>query len=110
MACGLSTMHTAPLLPEAPCERDWQALAWQRMTRQRLAHPGWSLDDALREPTVGRVLRLFAAQLARDAEILAQHAERAARYGTPVRHNGFGYVPVPAPTSTTQSTKITKRR
>ena len=71
----------------------------------RAAHPDWTLDDALAHPGVGRVVRGFAAQIERDAKTVERHQQRARRYGQAVQHNGYGYAPVPAPTTTARRGK-----
>lgn len=89
-------MNDTPALVDAPItERDWHAKAWERLRDVRAKRLGWSLDDALAHPTIGGVVRAFAAQLRRQWEVDQLAAAKAARYGQKVHHNGFGYAPVP---------------
>lgn len=84
----------APSLLDAPVsERDWQARAWERMRDIRATRHGWTLDDALAHPVIGRTVRAFAVQLARDHAQALERRERELRYGRKVTHNGYGYRP-----------------
>ena len=94
-----------PLLEHLVTPRDWLARAWERLATYRAAHPDWTLDDALAHPGIGRVVRGFAAQIERDAKTVERHQQRARRYGQAVQHNGYGYAPVPAPTTTARRGK-----
>lgn len=75
-------------------ERDFQARAWERMRDVRATHAGWTLDDALAHPTIGRVVRAFGAQLRQQAAREAVDAEKARKFGRKVEWNGYGYKPV----------------
>ena len=84
-------MSTAALLDAPITERDWQQRAWERLRDVRAKRLGWTLEDALADPVVGRVVRGLAAQLRRDAEAAAAARRKAARFGHPVTWNGYGY-------------------
>lgn len=85
------------LLDACATERDFQALAWQRMRRHAqagtLQHMG--LDAALAHPRVGAVLRAFAAQLRHQNDRDRAERQRAERWGQRVQSNGYGMRPVP---------------
>lgn len=92
MACAAADS----LALDAPVtERDWHALAWQRLHDVRAKHQGWTLDDALAHRVVGPVVRGYAASLRRAFEADQVRAEKEARYGRKVFHNGYGMAPVP---------------
>ena len=83
-------------LIEAPItDRDWQALAWERMRDVRLKRQGWTLDQALAHQTIGKVVRAFGAQLKRQWEADQLADSKAAKFGRKVQFNGYGYAPVP---------------
>ena len=91
---------TLPLIDAAVTPHDWQARAFERLQASRPRLHDRTLDQALADAVLGRVIRAFAAQLQRNAEAAAKREARAARFGTPVQFNGFGYVPVHKPGST----------
>lgn len=82
------------LIPTDPTERDWHARAWERLRDVRAKHLDWTLDDALRHPTIGPVIRGFAAQLRRQHINQQEIARKEARFGRKVEWNGYGYKPV----------------
>lgn len=89
-------MNTTPDLVEALItDRDWQARAWERMRDVRAKRQGWSLDDALAHPTIGKVVRAFGAQLRRQWEADQLAAAKSARFGRKVEWNGYGHKPAP---------------
>ena len=75
-------------------ERDWQARAWERLRDVRAKHLGWTLDDALADPVVGRVVRGMAATLKREHDEREARTEKEARFGRKATFNGYGYVPL----------------
>lgn len=86
-------MASQALLDTPVTERDWQARAWERMRDIRATRCGWTLDDALAHPVIGRTVRAFAAQLAREHAQACERRERELRYGRKVIHTGYGYRP-----------------
>lgn len=87
-------MSTGDLLDSPVTDRDWQARAWERMRDVRATHQGWTLDQALEHPAIGRVVRAFGSQLKRQALDAQKRAEKEAKFGRKVVWNGYGYVPV----------------
>jgi len=86
---------TSPQLVEQPItDLDWQHMAWQRLAKTRDRYHDLTVQQALDDPSLGRIVRGFAAQLKRDHEALQEHQTKQARYGTKVQHNGYGYRPV----------------
>lgn len=81
------------LLTTPITERDWQQRAWEQLRDVRAKHLGWTLDDALADTVVGRVVRGVAATLKREHEEREARAQREARFGRKVTFNGHGYVP-----------------
>lgn len=90
------TSTTASLIDPAPTARDWQARAWEHIRRSRPRYAALSLDEALAQPVLGRVLRAYAAQLQRDAQAAAARAAREARFGRRMEWTGFGTRRMPA--------------
>lgn len=82
---------SSDLLGVEPTDRDWQALAWRRLSDVRAKHAGWTLDQALAHETIGRIVRAFAAQLKRQAEEKKASEAKEARFGARVAWNGYGY-------------------
>lgn len=88
-----ASAHALSLLDAPITERDWQARAWERMRDIRATRCGWTLDDALAHPVIGRTVRAFAAQLQREHAQACERRERELRYGRRVIYTGFGYRP-----------------
>jgi hypothetical protein len=84
------------LVDTAVTERDWLARAWEHIRNGRPRYAALSLDQALEQPVLGRMLRAYAAQLQRDAAAAARTAERTARFGRRVQWTGYGYRNRPA--------------
>ena len=60
----------------------------------RARHPGWSFEDALAHPIIGRIIRAMGHQLKHRADDLARTQEREVRFGRKVEFNGYGVRPV----------------
>ena len=88
---------TLPLIPEELTDRDFQARAWERLREMRAKRPGWSLDQALEHPTVGRVIRAMAAQLRQQHAKALEVERKAARFGRKVEWTGYGHKPIKPP-------------
>ena len=58
---------------------------------------GWSLDQALEHPTVGRVIRAMAAQLRQQHAKALEVERKAARFGRKVEWTGYGHKPIKPP-------------
>jgi hypothetical protein len=86
-----TTTTTADLIDPQPTQRDWLARAWEHVRNGRPRYAALSLDEALAQPVLGRMLHAYAAQLQRDAAAAAARAAREARYGRRVEWTGFGY-------------------
>lgn len=87
-------MTTDDLIGIPTTDRDWQTEALRRLTVRNPSAREMTLDQALADPIIGRVVRPFAAQLRREHDAALQRAEREARYGRRVQWNGYGYRPV----------------
>lgn len=85
---------TSPLIPEELTDRAFQARAWERLREMRAKRPGWSLDQALEHPTVGRVIRAMAAQLRQQHAKVLEVERKAARFGRKVEWTGYGHKPI----------------
>ncbi|MGL5248646.1 MAG: hypothetical protein ACRC8U_10655 [Brooklawnia sp.] len=86
-------MPSTDLLDTPITDRDWQARAWERLRDVRATRHGWTLDDALADPRIGRIVRAFGAQLRQQHEQRQRALEKEARYGQKVEWNGYGYAP-----------------
>lgn len=72
---------------------DWQHMAWQRLAKTRDRFRDLTVQQALDDPSLGRIVRGFAAQLKRDHEAQQALQAKQARFGLKVEHNGYGYRP-----------------
>lgn len=64
-------------------ERDWQADAWRRLQQHNPARhpPHWTLEQALADELLGRIVRAFARQLEHDRLEREERRRRELRFG-----------------------------
>lgn len=86
-------MNSQPLVEHPITDLDWQHMAWQRLAKTRDRFRDLTVQQALDDPRLGRIVRGFAAQLKRDHEALQALQAKQARFGMKVEHNGYGYRP-----------------
>lgn len=89
-----TTQTTAPLVDAPVTERDWQQRAWERLLNNRPQLHGITLDKALADAVLRRIVMGFAAQLSREHAAHLAATAKEAQYGRKVQHNGYGYRPV----------------
>jgi hypothetical protein len=76
-----------PLLPDAPVsDRDWLTRAWQRLSHGKPRYAAMTLDQALAQPVLQRLVTGCAKVMRADAARWQAEEARVQRYGArPVR-------------------------
>jgi hypothetical protein len=87
-------MNPTALFDQPVTDRDWQVRAWGMLKEPRASNPGWTVDDALAHPVIGRIVRAMGHHLRHRAQADADQQQREKRFGRKVEFNGYGYRPV----------------